>query len=141
MIFNSILLERSYLQTIKNAPPNTGAKMRRRRRNALDKAYRLLQTNPFIHYENGKLLLLSESKTEDGSAKFYETSGVECRLIEPGNFLCHAFWEGFPCWHRAAFEIVENYFETAGELQSNNSVQTVNGVNRSVAAVNSKSGI
>jgi DNA-binding transcriptional regulator YhcF (GntR family) len=38
--------------------------MRKRRRNALDKAYRLLETNPFIHYENGKMLLLSESKTE-----------------------------------------------------------------------------
>ena len=111
MIFNSILLERAYSQTRKNAPPHFGEKMRKRRRNALDKAYGLLQTNPFIHYENGKILLLSDSKTETGEAKFYETSAEECRLIEPGNFLCHAFWDGFPCWHRAAFEIVEKYFE------------------------------
>jgi hypothetical protein len=111
MIFNSVLLERAYLQTREIVPPHFGAKMRKRRRNALDKAFRLLETNPFIHYEKGKMLLLSESRTETGEAKFYETSAEECRLIEPGVFLCHAFWEGFPCWHRAAFEIVEKYFE------------------------------
>lgn len=116
MIFNSILLERAYSQTRKNVPPHFGEKMRKRRRNALDKAYRLLETNPFIHYENGKMLLLSDSKTETNEAKFYETSADECRLIEPGTSLCHAFWDGFPCWHRAALEIVESYFEIAEEL-------------------------
>ena len=129
MIFNSILLERAYLQTRKNVPPHFGEKMRKRRRNALDKAYRLLLTNPFIHYENGKMLLLSESKTENGEAKFYETSADECRLIEPGSFLCHAFWEGFPCWHRAAFEIVEKYFEiteTRDSAKVNQGVSIVN---------------
>ena len=129
MIFNSILLERAYLQSRKSVPPAFGSKMKMRRRNALDKAYRLLQTNPFIHYENGKLLLLSESKTETGEAKFYETSADECRLIEPGNFLCHAFWEGFPCWHRAAFEIVEKYFEIVEVSSSEKAVQTVSIVN------------
>lgn len=138
MIFNSILLERAYLQTRKSVPPNFGAKMKLRRRNALDKAYRLLQANPFIHYENGKMLLLSESKTETGEAKFYETRSDECRLIEPGGFLCHAFWEGFPCWHRAAFEIVENYFEIIEESNLKNAAQTVSAVNSSVAVVNSK---
>ena len=121
MIFNSVLLEKVYLETREFVPPNFGAKMLKRRRNALDKAFRLLEANPFIHYENGKLLLLSESKTDEGEAKFYETSSHECRLIEPGNFLCHAFWEGFPCWHRAAFEIVENYFAIDGEINSEKS--------------------
>lgn len=129
MIFNNILLEKAYLQTRKSTPPAFGAKMRMRRRNALDKAYRLLQANPFIHYENGKLLLLSESKTETGEAKFYETSSEECRLIEPGDFLCHAFWEDFPCWHRAAFEIVEKYFEIVESSSSEKAAQTVSIVN------------
>lgn len=112
MIFNSILLERAYLKTKKDAlPPHFGPKLRQRRRNALNKAYEFLQTNPYIHFENGKLILLSESRTEKGEAKFYETSRDECRLTEPGDFLCHAFWEGNPCYHRATFEIVENYFE------------------------------
>lgn len=138
MIFNSILLEKAYQITKKSTPPHFGAKMKRRRLNALGKAYELLQRNPYIHYENEKLILLSESKTETGEAKFYETSAHECRLIEPGNFLCHAFWEGFPCWHRAAFEIVENYFEITGESNSKSAAQTVSIVNRSVASVNSK---
>lgn len=144
MIFNSILLETAYQKTKKDTPPHMGAKMRQRRRNALGKAYELLQRNPYIHYENGKLILLSESKTEAGEAKFYETSSQECRLIEPGNFLCQAFWEGFPCWHRAAFEIVESYFELTGESNSTGAAQTaatVHSVNNTVDGVNSKPSI
>ena len=109
MIFNHILLEQAVTETRKNASADFGEKMPQRRRNAIDKAHRQLCENPFIHYENGKLLIFSDSMTETGAAKFYETTGKECRLIEPGEFLCHAFWEGFPCWHRAAFEIVEKY--------------------------------
>lgn len=123
MILNSVLLERVVAETRKNAPANFGEKMRKRRRNAIDKAHRQLIENPFIHYENGKLLIFSESVTETGAAKFYETSGEECLLIEPGEYFCHAFWEGFPCWHRAAHEIVENYLALA-EIQ-NASVATV----------------
>ncbi len=131
MIFNSIMLEAAYLKTKKDTPPHLGMKMRQRRRNAVNKAYELLQRNPYIHYENGKLILLSESKTETGEAKHYETTRDECRLIEPGNFFCHAFWEGYPCWHRATFEIVENYFEIAGESEPNSkkAAQTVSAVN------------
>lgn len=129
MIFNQITLERAVAQTKKNAPKNLGAKMAKRRRNAIDKAHRLLQTNPYIHYENGKLLLLSDSRTETGEAKFYETSRNECRLIEPGNFLCHAFWEGFPCWHRAAHEIIVNYLSLAEKLTESEAPGSVSGVN------------
>lgn len=109
MILNSILLEQAVVVTKKKVPPNFGEKMRKRRRNAIEKAHRQLIDNPFIHYEDGKLLIFSESVTETGAAKFYETGSEKCLLIEPGEFLCHAFWEGFPCWHRAAHEIVENY--------------------------------
>jgi len=43
MIFNSILLERAYLKTKKDAPPpHFGPKLRQRRRNALNKAYEFL---------------------------------------------------------------------------------------------------
>ena len=129
MIFNSILLERAYRTTRKLMPPHLGAKMRQRRRNALDKAYEFLQTNPYIHYENEKLILLSESRTETGAAKYYETTRDECRLTDPGNFLCHAFWEGNPCYHRATFEIVENYFQIIEESKSENVTQTVSTVN------------
>jgi len=85
--------------------------MKNRRHNALRKAYEQLIENPYIDYENGKMLILSDSVTEKGEAKFYQTSTKECGLIDPGNLLCHAFWEGFPCWHTATLEIVEKISE------------------------------
>jgi hypothetical protein len=90
--------------------------MKLRHRNAIKKASERLTENPYIEYQNGKMLILSDSRTESGAAKFYETTREECRLIEPGNFLCHAFWEGFPCWHLATLEIVENYLLITGEI-------------------------
>ncbi len=129
MILNSITLEQAVLKTKKNVPPNFGEKMRKRRRNAIEKAHRQLMDNPFIHYESGKLLIFSESVTETGAAKFYETSRDKCLLIEPGEYLCHAFWEGFPCWHRATLAIVENYFRLVGEAASKKSIPTVHIVN------------
>lgn len=137
MIVNQILLERAAALAFKNTPSNLGANLKKRRRNALIKAFRNLLENPFIHYENGKLLILSNSVTETGAAKFYETDQTECRLVEPGNFLCHAFWNGFPCWHRAAFEIIENYLPLIGGESFQNYVATVHDVNSSVNAVNS----
>ncbi len=130
MILNSILLEQAVAVTKKNVPPHFGEKMRKRRRNAIEKAHRQLIDNPFIHYEDGKLLIFSESVTEKGEPKFYETGKDKCLLIEPGEYLCHAFWEGFPCWHRAAHEIVENYLLLA-EIP-NCSVSTVHDVDSSV---------
>ncbi len=60
--------------------------MAKRRRNAVNKTFQNLLNNPFIYYENGKLLILSDSRTETDEAKFYETWRRECRLIEPGSF-------------------------------------------------------
>lgn len=140
MNVNQALLERAVVLAFRNTPLNLGVNLKKRRRNALNKAFRNLLENSFIHYENGKLLILSDSVTDTGEAKFYETSRTECRLVEPGNFLCHAFWNGFPCWHRAAFEIVENYLRLAGASDAENfkkRAATVYGVDSSVAAVNS----
>lgn len=136
MIVNQVLLERAAALAFKNTSLSLGANLAKRRRNALIKAFRNLLENPYIHYENGKLLILSNSVTDTGEAKFYETSRTECRLVEPENFLCHAFWNGFPCWHRAAFEIVENYFLLA-DIRLKKHDTTVHGVNSCVAVVNS----
>ena len=109
MLMNQSILDKAVQKTLDCIPVGVGANLRRRHRNAINKASNHLLDNPFISYENGKLLILSDSRTEKDEAKFYETSREECRLIDPGNFLCHAFWEGFPCWHRASLAIVENY--------------------------------
>ncbi len=129
MILNQFILEKAVRQTFTDIPAGVGANLRKRHRNAINKAFERLLENPFISYENGKLLILSDSITETGEAKFYETSSKECRLIDPNNVLCHAFWEGFPCWHRATLAIVENYFqliEDAKLKKISSSVSTVN---------------
>lgn len=123
MILNQFTLEEAVSKTITDIPKDAGANMIKRHRNAINKAFERLLENPFISYENGKLLISSDTKTEKGEAKFYETSEQECRLIEPGNALCHAFWEGFPCWHRASLAIVENYLQIAEEISLKKSVE------------------
>ncbi len=121
MLLNQFLLEKAVRQTRKSVPQNIGTNLKKRHYNAINKAFQRLLENPFINYENGQLLILSDSRTEKGEAKFYETSRKECRLIQPNNVLCHAFWEGFPCWHRASLKIVENYMRIADRQNLKNS--------------------
>lgn len=117
MILNPFLLERAYNETRRLVRRDQRQKMRNRRYNALKKAYQRLIENPYINYENDSLLILSDSVTEKGEAKFYRTSAKECRLEEPDDCLCFAFWEGNPCWHRATLEIVKNYLLIEDELK------------------------
>lgn len=138
MLLNLFILEKAFIQTRKEVPRDLGVKMKNRRHNALKKAYDRLIENPYIDYENGKMLILSDSITEKGEAKFYRTSAKECRLEEPGNVLCHAFWYGFPCWHRATLEIVEKYFLIEVAKNQRENCVTVASVNSlGVADVNS----
>jgi hypothetical protein len=129
MLLNTFILEKAVAETLRDIPKNLGEKLRKRHRNAINKAGERLLENPFINYENGKLLILSDTRTDKGEAKFYETSHQECRLIEPENFLCHAFWEGFPCWHRATLEIVENYLLIESGLNQKSESKSVASVN------------
>lgn len=110
MLHDEKVLKKALELTRKNVPKSVGENMRKRHLQAIRKASKFLYENPYIYYEEGSLLILSNSMTDAGEAKFYKTNDKECRLIEPKNILCHAFWEGYPCWHRAAFEIVKNYF-------------------------------
>jgi hypothetical protein len=110
MLLNPFLLERAFNETRLLVRRDARAKIRKRRYNALKKAYQRLIENPYINYDNGEMLILSDTVTENGEPKFYRTSAKECRRSEPGDVLCHAFWDGFPCWHRATLHIVENYF-------------------------------
>jgi hypothetical protein len=124
MLLNPFILEKAFVKTRKEVAGDLGMKMKNRRYNALKKAYLRLIENPYIDYENGKMLILSDSITEKGLPKFYRSSRAECRLEDPGNILCHAFWDGYPCWHRATLEIIENYLliETSEPKQSQKTV-------------------
>lgn len=133
MLLNPFLLERAYTETRQLVRQDARVKMRKRLYNALKKAYERLIENPYINYENGEMLILSDTVTEKGELKFYRTSAKECRLKEPGDRLCHAFWEGFPCWHRATLEIVENYFLIESGLNQKKKVVTVHDVDSKVS--------
>jgi hypothetical protein len=138
MLLDPFLLERAYFETRKPVRQDAWVKMRKRRYHALKKAYERLIENPYINYENGEMVILSDTVTETGLPKFYRTSAKECRLKEPDDCLCRAFWEGFACWHRATLEIVENYFliETASKKEIK--IKTVHAMNTSgVAGMNS----
>ncbi len=132
MLLNPFILEKAFIKTRKEIPGDLGVKMRNRRHNALKKAYQRLIENPYIDYQNGEMLILSDSITEKGLPKFYRTSKVECRLIDPGNVLCRAFWDGFPCWHRATLSIVENYLLIEA-LEQKQNPKTVHAVNSKVS--------
>jgi hypothetical protein len=96
MLLNPYLLERAYLETRRLVRRDSREKMRKRRYKALKKAFERLIENPFINYEKGEIQILSKTVTEQDEAKFYRVSNAECRLDEPGDCLCFAFWEGNP---------------------------------------------
>jgi hypothetical protein len=133
MLLDPFLLERAYFETRRPVRQEARLKMRKRRYNALRKAYERLIENPYINYENGEMLILSDSVTETGLPKFYRTSAKECRRAEPGDCLCRAFWEGFPCWHRATLRIVEHYFLIESDSKKELKTKTVASVDSRVS--------
>ena len=135
MLLDPFLLERAYFETRQSVRQDERVKMRKRRYNALKKAYERLIENPYINYENGEMLILSDTVTETGLPKFYRTSAKECRLKEPCDCLCRAFWEGFPCWHQATLLIVENYFLIESDSKKEIKIETVHAVNSQVSPV------
>ena len=72
MLLNPFLLERAYNETRKPVRQDARAKMRKRRYNALKKAFERLIENPYLNYENGEMLILSDTVTETGLPKFYQ---------------------------------------------------------------------
>jgi len=67
--------------------------------NAVLRGEKLLSDgNPYLHFDGERLLVLSES------GQIYTANGV-CQ--------CKAFKEKMPCKHRAAFRLLQHYFETS----------------------------
>ena len=69
----------------------------RRWQTAISKAERQIESNPFIDFDGSRLLVLSDS------GKIYEVEKV-CQ--------CKAFESGQPCWHRAAWRLMQRYCQT-----------------------------
>jgi hypothetical protein len=66
---------------------------KKRWQSAIGKAWKELQgNNPYMHFDGESLLVLSSS------GEIYEANGT-CG--------CKAYFQGYPCWHRAAARIVQ----------------------------------
>jgi len=65
---------------------------------AIVRAKQQLESNPYMHFDGGALLVLSES------GEIYRANGT-CQ--------CKAYANGQPCWHRAAARLVERYNEAS----------------------------
>lgn len=65
--------------------------------NAINKAVAELTTNPYVNWQDGGLLILSET-----SGNIYTANGI-CQ--------CVAYANGHPCRHRAAARLVQRYLE------------------------------
>lgn len=70
---------------------------------AIDRALVELDTNPYIAWQDGHLLILSES------GAIYAANGT-CQ--------CKAYAFKNPCWHRAAARLVRLYFEALAVQQA-----------------------
>lgn len=103
------------------------AHMKKRWSRALEKAKDRLVEQPYFAWQPERLLIVSvpSDATSESGCRFYEANESACRRIDKSG-LCEAFFEGFPCWHRAAFLLLKIYFgETGANLSDENQKRTV----------------
>jgi lipid II:glycine glycyltransferase (peptidoglycan interpeptide bridge formation enzyme) len=94
------------------------AYMKKRWRRAMEKAKERLIEQPYFSWQPERLIIVSvpKEKTSEFGCRFYEATEAECRRIDKYG-LCQAFFEGFPCWHRAAFLLLGIYADESCETQ------------------------
>ncbi len=112
MNINQNKLETS-LEIIQNALKNQDLPsfMKKRWARALEKAKERLIEQPYFSWQPDRLLIVSvpQEKPDEFGCRFYEANEEKCRRVDKSGF-CQAFFEGFPCWHRAAFLLLKIYF-------------------------------
>lgn len=79
------------------------AHLRKRWARATEKAKDRLIEHPCFALQPERLLIVSvpKEKTNEIGCRFYEANESACRRVDKSG-LCQAFYEGIPCWHRAA---------------------------------------
>lgn len=92
--------------------------MKNRWLNALIKAKERLTEQPYFAWQPDNLTLLSipNRKKDVIGCRFYQANDETCRRVDKLGY-CQAFYEGFPCWHRAAFLLLGIYFGYRGETR------------------------
>lgn len=83
---------------------------------ALEKAKVKLTEQPFFAWQPDTLTIVSvPDKNKDNTfCRFYQITDEICHRVDKLGY-CQAFYEGFPCWHRAAFLLLGIYFNYSGE--------------------------
>ncbi len=128
MNINYAEIETAYLLITRGIQKqNLPAHLKKRWQRALEKAKERLVEQPFFAWQPERLLIVSVPRENAGEigCRFYEANEAACRRVDKSG-LCQAFFEGFPCWHRAAFLLLKIY---AGET-----CRTQPGEKRAVAA-------
>lgn len=91
--------------------------------NALEKAKERLIEQPFFAWQPDRLIIVSVPKEKKGektneiNCRFYEANEQACRRLDKSGW-CQAFFEGFPCWHRAAHLLLGIYFGDSVEMKA-----------------------
>ena len=101
------------------------AHLKKRWTRATEKAQSSLIEHPCFGWQPDRLLIVSvpKEKTKEIGCRFYEANESACRRVDKTG-LCQAFYEGIPCWHRAAYLLLKIYF---GETDAkDNQKQTEN---------------
>ena len=85
---------------------------------ALEKAKEKLIEQPYFAWQPDILTIVSvPNKQKDKTfCRFYQANNDICHRVDKLGY-CQAFYEGFPCWHRGAFLLLEIYFDDAGEIR------------------------
>ena len=93
------------------------AHLKKRWARATEKAQSSLIEHPCFAWQPERLLIVSvpKEKTKEIGCRFYEANESACRRVDKSG-LCQAFYEGIPCWHRAAYLLLKIYFNQAGAL-------------------------
>jgi len=88
--------------------------LKKRWTRATEKAKDCLIEHPCFAWQPERLLIVSVPKeeTKEIGCRFYEANESACRRVDKSG-LCQAFYEGLPCWHRAAFLLLKIYFGEA----------------------------
>ena len=92
--------------------------LKKRWTRAIEKAKHRLIEQPYFGWQPERLVIVSvptEKKSEIG-CRFYEANETACRRIGKTG-LCEAFYEGVPCWHRAAFLLLKIYIGEMDKTQ------------------------
>ncbi len=92
------------------------AHLKKRWMRATEKARDSLIEQPYFAWQPELLLIVSipKEKTKEIGCRFYEANESACRRVDKSG-LCQAFYEGIPCWHRAAYLLLKIYL---GEMDA-----------------------